>query len=152
MGNRYMTWLALVLLLSVAVPVAAQQKAEPAEFSTAVVESLMRQFRNGLIAGNADTVLSAFDSEQLPGYDGFAGQLRSFLNTWGNIRVYYQIVQVEPAATGDGGAAQVQFEMEGDDVQSRLPPMRRGAQLQLSIQRTDKGWKIVSFSPRELFQ
>jgi hypothetical protein len=37
-------------------------------------------------------------------------------------------------------------------VQSQLPAMRRSAQLQLTFQRGDKGWKIVNLTPRDLFR
>ena len=152
MSTRYGGLFALVLL-AVLLPLRAQPKGQ-AEFSDAVAESLLRQFSRGLIAGNADTVLATFDADRTSGYGAFADQLRSFLNKWDNIRVHYQIAQVEKAGCGNEtcGNAQVQFEMEAEDVQSQLPPMRRNAQLQLQFKRGDKGWKIVSLSPRELFR
>jgi len=154
MRTKCRVFCGLALFLTVVIPLSAQKKPEPAELSATVAESLMRQINDGLIAGSADSVLAAFASDQMPGYDEFAGELRGFLNRWDNIRVHYQTVQVEKTSCGAGhcGAAQVQFEMEADDVQSMLPPLHRGAQLQLTIERTDQGWKVVNFSPRELFR
>jgi hypothetical protein len=147
-----------VLLLCLVLPASARARQKPpqndAELSMATIEALMQQLRGGLLARNADTVLAAFEPDQTPAFGQFAGNLRSFISRWDNILVHYQIIQVEKTDCGKGdcGAAQVQFQMEAESAQTFLPPLNRQAQVQLSIERTSKGWKIVNFSPRELFQ
>lgn len=130
---------------------APSDKAEP--FSDAVAERLMSQARNGLIAGNANTMLAAFDRDNMSGYGDFASQLRAFFTTWENVRVHYQILRTAATSCATAcGTATVQFEMEADNVQSELPGIRRGAQLELTFQRTDKGWRILNLTPRDIFQ
>ncbi len=126
-------------------------KIEP--FSGAVAERLMRQVRDGLVSGNGDAVLAAFDRDNMTGYREFAAQLQEFLRTWENIRVYYQILQsAESECPTACGTATVQFEMEADNAQRDRPATRRGTQLELAFQRTGKGWKIVNLAPRDIFQ
>ncbi len=126
-------------------------KTEP--FSEAVAERLMRQVRDGLVAGDADAALAAFDRDNMVGYREFAAQLQEFLRTWENVRVYYQIVQsAEKDCATACGTATVQFEMEANNVQTQLPATRRGAQIELTFQRTDRGWRIVNLTPRDIFQ
>lgn len=113
----------------------------------------MRRLRNGLVARNADGVLAAFDPDKMPDYSIFSDQIRTFLDNWENVRVYYQIAEINQTRCGNEncGTAQVQFEIEAEDVQGQLPPMHRSAQLQLSFARGNKGWRIVNLTPREFF-
>jgi hypothetical protein len=141
--------------LTTTTSVAKQQPADKAEpFSGAVVEQLMHQVRDGLVARNPDKILAAFDPDNTPDYGLFSEQLRAFFEKWDNIRVYYQILQTAETKCDSAacGIATVQLQMEADDVQSQLPAMRRSAQLQLTFQRGDKGWKIVNLTPRDLFR
>lgn len=158
MHIRYVRVTALILLTaSLLVSAVSSAKDKPNDkaepFSGAVTERLMNQVRDGLKTGNADTVLAAFDRDNTPGYDEFAAQLHAFLGRWENIRIYYQIIQSteKPCATACGVGI-VQFQMEGNDVQSLLPAMRRSTQLELTFQRTDKGWRITNITPRDIFQ
>ncbi len=126
-------------------------KDEP--FSTDVAERLMRQVRDGLVAQNPDMLLGAFDRDNMRNYEAFAGQVTAFFATWENIRVLYKITQADPSTCAtECGTATVQFDMEAENVQSDLPPMRRGAQLRVAFQRGSKGWKIVNLTPRDLFR
>jgi hypothetical protein len=159
MHIRYARFAAFVLFiaftLTTITSAAKQQSSDKAEpFSGAVAEQLMRQVRDGLVASNPDKILGAFDPDNTPSYSDFADQLRAFFDKWENIRVHYQILQTgeTKCATAECGESTAQFEMEAEDVQSQLPAMRRGAQLQLTFQRGDKGWKIVNLTPRDLFR
>ncbi len=158
--------LSIAFVLTAAAPSHARQSParqspnndESTSFTGAVAESLMRQIRDGLVARNSATVLAAFDPDNMPDYNGFADQLRAFLDQWDNVRVYYQIVNTaeSPSNSKCGaagcGMATVQFQMDGENALGQGPAMHREAQLQLTFQRGDKGWKIVNLAPRDLFQ
>ncbi len=157
MHIRYTRLAALAMMAVLLLPAVLRAKEKPVNkevpFSEAIAEQLMRQVRDGLVAGDADAALAAFDRDNMVGYREFAAQLQEFLRTWENVRVYYQIVQsAEKDCATACGTATVQFEMEANNVQTQLPATRRAAQLEVVFQRTEKGWKIVNLTPRDIFQ
>lgn len=152
--RRAVAYIALSVSLGAVVASAQNSSSENTEaFSMEVAERLMLQVRDGLVSQNPDEVLAAFDPDSTPNYNTLAGQVTSFFATWESIRVHYSITQVNavPCATACG-AGTVQFQMEADNVDSGLPPMRRGAQLRIRFQLGSKGWKIVNLTPRDLFR
>jgi hypothetical protein len=150
--------LAFVLVGTVAV---AQNKQEPNDrepepFSEAIVQELVRTVRNGLVAHDADKMLSAFGG--MRDYSQFAEQVRTFFSLYENFRVYYRIVEVATVecsnAKSDGtlcGRAVIELQLQGDDSHNGVPGVARSGQLHLGFERLRDGWRITDIN-REFFR
>lgn len=150
--------LAFVLVGTVAV---AQNKPEPKRgepepFSEAVVQQLMGTVRNGLLAHDADKMLSAFGG--MRDYSQFAEQVRTFFSLYENFRVYYRVVEAASVECSDGksdgrscGRAVIELQLQGDDTHNNVPGVTRSGQLHLSFERLRNGWRISNIN-REFFR
>ncbi len=119
------------------------------EFAERVVDGLLRNLREGL-EGRLDRLfLSSFSSERMSGYLSFKDQVQQFFGAYDGFRVHYRIVQSR--VDGTHASAIVEFQMEAIPVAGSGTPMRREQQIQLELERTQKGWKIVDVRPREFF-
>ena len=135
--------------LSTSTPSASTSAADTDEFAERVVDGLLRNLRQGL-EGRLDRLfLSSFSSERMSGYLGFKDQVQQFLGAYDAFRVHYRIVQSR--VEGTHASAIVEFQMEAIPVAGNGTPMRREQQIQLELERSKKGWKIVDLRPREFF-
>ncbi len=140
--------LAVVLLGSFALARKQDKAAADAPFSTEIVEILMANVGDGLIAHNPRKMLSAFDA-QMPGLPDFRDRIETMFHEFESFRVNYNVQEV---TTEDAhGVALVDFQMEAIPRNEMAAPVRKAAQLRLECERGRKGWKIVSLQPRNFF-
>jgi hypothetical protein len=118
-------------------------------FTTAVANDLLDQLSQGMQSRNARRTLGAFDAAKLSGYQQFSGQVNAAFRQNSSFRVYYKLKQA--TAEDAHGVAQVEFEYEATSSVDGASPTRRHLQMSFTFERGAKGWKIVEFSPRNLF-
>ena len=118
-------------------------------FTGAVANELLYQFAQGMESRNARMTLGALDGTKFSGYQRFSEQVNAWFREMSGCRVYYKLKQ---ATTEDGrGVALVDFEYEATPTAEGSSPVRRHEQMRFTFERSAKGWKIVDFSPRNLF-
>ena len=122
---------------------------ETEQFSEVVMESVLRQMRNGLEGRSARRFLSVFDSGQMTGYLTFADQIRQFFDAYDGLRIHYRVIQA--SAEGEKGIALVEMQMEATPQSGNGAPLRHDQQLRFELARGKNGWKIVDFRPRDFF-
>ncbi|MDP9268982.1 MAG: hypothetical protein M3P27_11755 [Acidobacteriota bacterium] len=132
---------------------AANAAATSPTFTTAVANDLLFQLAEGMESRNARMSLGAFDAAKLAGYNRFADQMNAWFREYTSFRVYYKLKQTltEGGTEGGRGVAIVDFEYEATPSADGSSPVRRHEQMRFSFERGAKGWKIVEFSPRNLF-
>lgn len=127
---------------------AAQTESKPA-FSEADATRLLGQIVDGLASHNPRRMLSAFELATMNNGELFRQNTNSFFRQTGTIRAHYNILQT--SMDGARGIADVRMEIEADQLNDNLPPVRKQEQLHLSFLRSDAGWRIVDLEPRTFF-
>ena len=131
-----------------------KKKSAPAEdlqaltFDEDVANAVMSRLRDALEGHSQRLMLSAFDADNMKEYPTFENQIEAFFNHYLGFRVHFRILQA--TAESDKGTILTEVEMEalpGGDT----PPVRKHDQLQLEVEHTGKGWKIVDLKPRDFF-
>src|SRR3954469_2100934 len=118
-------------------------------FTADVADDLMFQLAGGMQSRNARKTLAAFDPARLADYQRFSDQMNAWFRDHTSFRVYYKVKQ---AMTEEGrGVALVDLEYEAMPEVEGIAPVRRHEQVRFTCERGAKGWKIVEFSPRNLF-
>ena len=118
-------------------------------FSTAVVNSVLNDLRDGLEGHTQRLMLSAFDADKMDGYLGFEDQIEAFFNKYTSFSVYFRIAQ--SATDGPKGIVLVDIQLEEIPRDATSPPIRKYGQIRFELERGKKGWKIVDFNPRNFF-
>jgi hypothetical protein len=118
-------------------------------FGTDVADDLLFQLAGGMESRNARKTLAAFDPAKFVDYGRFSDQVNAWFRDHTSFRVYYKVKQ---AMSEDGrGVALVDFQFEATPAMEGTAPVRRHQQMRFTFERGAKGWKIVEFSPRNLF-
>jgi hypothetical protein len=148
--------IAIAALLLVSGGVACAQGDEPQNNEesrqiTSAADEVMSPIEDGLTSQNPARFLSAFDAEQMPDYENFAGQIRAFFRIYDNFRIHYQILQTQSSSDKSADVI-ANVQLEGDDAHEMGPGVNRSGQLHIRIVRGSRGWKIVELSPREFFR
>lgn len=143
-----LVYIIVVLLCGAPPGVPAQTDANPA-FTERDAKRLLAQILDGLISHNPSRMLSAFDLARMNDGQLFRQNTNSFFRQTGTIRAHYNLLQtsVEDAR----GVADVAMEMEADQLNDNLPPLRKQAQLRFTFLPSAGGWKIVDLEPRTFF-
>jgi hypothetical protein len=119
------------------------------QFSDRVMESVLRDLKDGLEGHIERLTLSVFDDNQLDGYLEFQDRLEQFFEKYDAFRIHYRIIQ--NSVEGQKGIALVEMQMEAEPRQGRGTALRRDEQIRFELERGKKGWKIVDFRPRDFF-
>ena len=131
-----------------------KKKSAPADdlqaltFDEDVANVVMSRLRDGLEGHSQRVMLSAFDADNMKEYPTFENQIEAFFNHYLRFRVHFRILQA--MAESEKGTILTEVQMEalpGGDT----PPVRKHEQLQIEVDRTVKGWKIVDLKPRDFF-
>ena len=110
---------------------------------------LLNQIASGLVDHDRKKLLGAFDLDRMTDGRLFEQQITSFLAHTGIIRVHYNGID---AGMEEGkGAASVDFELDADQRDDNLPPVRKQASLHLVAEKSAIGWKLTDVQPRSFF-
>ena len=110
---------------------------------------LLDQIASGLVDHNRKGFLGAFDLDRMTDGRLFEQQITSFLAHTGIIRVHYN--EIDTGMEEGKGVASVEFEMDADQRDDNLPPVRKQASLRLVAEKTPAGWKLIDVQPRSFF-
>ena len=119
-------------------------------FSEADAVRILSDLRQGLESDNPHRFLKLFDAKKMPGFAAFRDQISEFFETYGPIRMNYHVTQV--TTDGDFGAAVVEITLDGPGRQSGTSNLRRTLPARAVFGWDGKTWKIVDWSPREMFR
>jgi hypothetical protein len=130
--------------------VALQATATPENaFTVRDAGRLLDQISSGLVDHDRKMILGAFDLGRMTDGQIFQQQIASFLAHSGIIRVHYN--GIEAGMEEGKGVGSVDFEMDADQRDDNLPPVRKQARLQLVAEKTPAGWKLTDVQPRSFF-
>lgn len=118
-------------------------------FSGAVANRVLEDLRDGLEGHSRRLALSVFDSDKMEGYLNFEEQIEAFFNRYTGFSVHYRIVNT--AIENARGIVLVDFALEEIPHNSADAPKRKSGQIRFELERGNKGWRIVDFSPRGFF-
>jgi hypothetical protein len=105
--------------------------------------------RQALESDNRGRLLKLFDARRMPGFAAFRDELTSFLETYDTIRMSYHVTQV--TVDGEFGAVVADVTVEGAPS-NQAANFHKGARVRLVCAWEGKSWKVVDFSPRDLFR
>jgi hypothetical protein len=138
-------------------PVGAQnEKTAPSKsaptpaFSEADAVRVLSDLRQGIESDNPRRFLKSFDAKKMPGFAAFRDQISELFETYGSIRMNYHLIQV--TTDGDFGAAVVEITLDGLARQGGTSNLRRIVPARVVFAEDGKTWKIVDWSPREMFR
>ena len=134
---------------AVGVPAAQATPSPEKAFTARDAARLLDQIGSGLVEHNRKATLAAFDLVRMTDGPLFEQQITSFLAHTGIIRVHYNGID---AGMEEGkGVASVDFEMDADQRDDNLPPVRKQARLRLIAENSAAGWKFIDVQPRSFF-
>ena len=119
-------------------------------FSDADAIRVLGELRQGIESDNPRRFLKSFDAKKMPGFAAFRDQISEFFETYGPIRINYHVTQV--TTDGDFGAAAVEITLDGPARQGGTANLRRTMPSRAVFGWDGKTWKIVDWSPREMFR
>ena len=130
----------------------APEKSAPAApaFSETDVVRVLDALRRGMESDNPRRFLKPFDARKMPGFAAFRDQIAEFFETYGPIRMNYHVTQVTNDA--DFGAAVVEIMLDGAARQGATSNIRKTVSTRVVFGWDGKTWKIVDWSPREMFR
>ncbi len=160
---RYLILLAVLCCLGAsALPAAAQtqppsaQTPGPADssddklsLSDQVVQDVLEPMRAGIETQNIKQVMSVFDKNEMSGWDDLQQQLHAFYRVYQQVNFRYQILQA--TAKEDHATATAEIDMDALPYQASLIAARRSVQARFQLKLESKGWRVVGFSPADLF-
>ncbi|HKD84617.1 MAG TPA: hypothetical protein VKB58_07705 [Terriglobales bacterium] len=117
--------------------------------SDQVIQGILEPLRTGMVTQNIQMVLSIFDKKELDNYSDLQGQLRAFFQTYDEVRLRYQILQV--TADQGTGSMTAMVEMDALPYGASQVPARRSAQMRFQIKLKGTAWKVTSFRPSDFF-
>jgi hypothetical protein len=147
--------LALLLILC-APPSRAQDAGKPSEksatpaFSEADAIRVLSDLRQAIESDNSGRFLKPFDAKKMPGFAAFRDQIAEFFETYSPVRMNYHVTQV--TTEGDFGAAVVQVMLDGLARPGSTSNIRKTVATRVVFGWDGRTWKIVDWSPREMFR
>jgi hypothetical protein len=130
----------------------APEKSTPATpaFSEADAVRVLSDLRQGMESENPGRFLKPFDAKKMPGFAAFRDQIAEFFETYSPVRMNYHVTEV--TTEGDFGAAVVQVMLDGLARQGATSNIRKTVATRVVFGWDGKTWKIVDWSPREMFR
>ena len=165
-GHRYhrppirtLLWIALACATVVAVrlPASGQEAGKANEkgpttpaFNEADAARVLSDLRQAVESDNPGRFLKPFDAKRMPGFAAFRDQITQFCETYSPIRMNYHITQT--TTDGEFGAATVEVMLDGLARQGATSNIRKTVSARVVFGWDRKTWKIVDWSPREMFR
>ena len=156
---RALLWIALACSTVVGVcPTAGAQDAGKATekgptippFNEADAVRVLSDVRQAIESDNHGRFLKPFDAKKMPGFAAFRDQTAEFFARYDPIRMNYHVTQV--TNDGDFGAAVVEVMLDGPARQGGTSNIRKTVSTRVVFGWDGKAWKIVDWSPREMFR
>jgi hypothetical protein len=119
-------------------------------FSEADAVRVLSDLRQALESGNPRRFLKLFDARKMPGFAAFRDQITEFFEKYSPIRMNYRVTQV--TTEGDFGSAAVEIALEGSANQSGASNLRTTVPIRAIFGWDGRTWRIVDWSPREMFR
>ena len=119
-------------------------------FTEADAVRVLSDLRQGMESDNPRRFLKPFDARKMPGFAAFRDQIAEFFETYGPIRMNYHVTQV--TNDGDFGAAVVEIMLDGVARQGAASNIRKTVSTRVVFGWDGKTWKVVDWSPREMFR
>ena len=148
---------ACAIIAAVCSPTLAQDAGKTPDKSTATFAfteadavRVLSDLRQGMESDNPRRFLKPFDARKMPGFAAFRDQITEFFETYGPIRMNYHLNQI----TNDGGfgAAVVEVMLDGVARQGAASNIRKTVSTRVVFGWDGKTWKVVDWSPREMFR
>jgi hypothetical protein len=99
---------------------------------------------------NPRRFLKSFDAKKMPGFAAFRDQIAEFFEKYGPIRMNYRVTQVTTA--GEFASAAVEVALDASARQGATSNLRTTTSVRAVFGWDGKTWKIVDWSPREMFR
>ena len=156
---RVLLWIVLApaTVVAVCLPARAQEAGKANEKSPAIpafneadAARVLSDLRQAMESDNPGRFLKPFDAKKMPGFAAFRDQIAEFFETYGPIRMNYHVTQV--TNDGDFGAAVVEVMLDGLARQGGTSNIRKTVSTRVVFGWDSKAWKIVDWSPREMFR
>jgi hypothetical protein len=135
-------------------PAAAPEQAqssgdEKLDLNDQVIRDVFGPLQRGMEGHNLYQVLTIFDQQETSDYALVRENLRAFFDHYDEIRFRYQLLQA--TSEKNRGSAVAEIEMEATPADPSQVTLRRETQMRFRMDRHDKGWKLVGFSPADFF-
>ncbi len=122
---------------------------DAASLTDQVIQDVLEPLRTGVETQNIKQVMSVFDKSQISTYGDLEQQVHAFVRQYQEIRFRYRILQA--TAQKDHASATVEIDMDAMPYQASMIPARRSMQMRFELKQEPKGWRVVNFSPSDLF-
>ena len=117
--------------------------------SDQLIQDVFEPLRAGMETQNIKQVMSTFDKNEMSGWGDLQQQLHAFYRVYQQVRFRYQILQA--TANNDHATATADIDMDALPYDASLIAARRSVQARFQLKLETKGWKVVGFSPSDLF-
>jgi hypothetical protein len=122
---------------------------DASNLSDQVIQDVLEPLRTGMETQNIKQVMSVFDKSQMTSYGDLEQQVQAFVRQYQEIHFRYRILQA--TAQNDHASSTVEIDMDAMPYQTSMIPARRSVQARFQLKQEPKGWRVVSFSPSDLF-
>jgi hypothetical protein len=122
---------------------------DASNLSDQVIQDVLEPLRTGMATQNIKQVMSVFDKSQMTGYGDLEQQVHAFVRQYQEIHFRFRILQA--TAQNDHASSTVEIDMDAMPYQASMIPARRSVQARFQLKQEPKGWRVVSFSPFDLF-
>ena len=119
-------------------------------FGEADAVRVLTDLRQAMESENPRRFLKPFDARKMPGFAAFRDQIIGFFEKYGPIRMNYRATQV--TTDGNFGAAVAEITLDGVPKESGASSLRMTIPVRVIFGWDGKAWKIVDWSPREMFR
>jgi hypothetical protein len=119
-------------------------------FSEADAAGVLIDLRQAMESDHPRRFLKPFDAKKMPGFAAFRDQVTEFFEKYGPIRMNYRLTQVR--TEGEFGAAVVEITLDGAARQNDASNLRTTVPVRVIFGWDGKTWKVVDWSPREMFR
>lgn len=131
---------------------AAPSKSTPGSpaFSEADALRVLGDVRQGMESDNPRRFLKPFDAKKMPGFAAFRDQIDEFFVKYSPIRMNYRVTQV--TSEGEFGSATLEIALDASARQGATSNLRTTVAVRAVFGWDGKTWRIVDWSPREMFR
>ena len=117
--------------------------------SDQLIQEVFEPLRTGMETQNIKQTMSVFDKNEMSSWGNLQQQLHAFYRVYQQVNFRYQILQA--TADNDHATATAEIDMDAMPYQASLIASRRSVQARFQLKLEGKAWKVVGFSPSDLF-
>ena len=118
-------------------------------FEEADAVRVLSDMRQALESNNRGRLLKLFDARRMPGFAAFRDEIRAFVDTYDSVRMSYHLSQA--VVDGEFGSAVADVTVDASPSNGGAN-FHKSARARLVLGWDGKSWKVVDFSPRDLFR